>query len=380
MIHDVTRSQPLCTALQVALVQFLDKWGLRPTTVAGHSSGEIAAAYTAGLLTASQAIIIAYYRGYVVGKNTLTGAMAAAGMDHKVAQETINSLSLQDSVVVACVNSPESVTLSGDQTGIETIVQHLQSEGTFVRKLNTGGRAYHSHHMKAIGDEYQRLLEKVLPQYPTPKRTNSNSCMISSVTGTTAPTKLGPAYWRKNLESPVLFYQAIEQMATVDQHIVEIGPHSALQLPIKQIRTALGIEEEKLKYSTALTRGKNAVTCVLSLAGNLFLHGHSIDFAKVNAIDLPSSKMKIDVSALGKTIVDLPPYQWKYDNTLYYEPRISKEFRNRKHPHHDLLGSQIQGGDGVGITWRNLLKTKDVPWLEDHKVRVLRLYRVTVDD
>lgn len=368
MIHDVTRSQPLCTAIQVALVQFLERWGLKPTTVAGHSSGEIAAAYTAGLLTAPQAIIIAYYRGHVVGKNTLKGSMMAAGMDQEVAQETIDSLGLQGSVVVACVNSPESVTLSGDEAGIEKVLQHLQGQGTFARKLNTGGRAYHSHHMKAIGEEYQRLLEIALLQYPQPVSSNSNIRMISSVLGATAPRKLGPSYWRKNLESPVLFYQAIEEMAiTANQHIVEIGPHSALQLPIKQIRTKLAILEDQLKYSTALTRGKNAVSCVLSLAGNLFLHGHSIDFARVNAVDLPGSKVSVDVSALEKTIVDLPAYKWKYDNLLHYEPRVSQEFRNRKYPHHDLLGSQLHGGDGVGLTWRNLLRIKDVPWLEDHK-------------
>lgn len=37
-------SQPLCTALQLALVDLLNSIGIVPDTVVGHSSGEIAAA------------------------------------------------------------------------------------------------------------------------------------------------------------------------------------------------------------------------------------------------------------------------------------------------------------------------------------------------
>ena len=61
-------SQPLCTAVQVALVQLLESWGIRPVVSVGHSSGEMAAAYAAGLVSAGEAITLAYYRGVVTGK------------------------------------------------------------------------------------------------------------------------------------------------------------------------------------------------------------------------------------------------------------------------------------------------------------------------
>lgn len=49
-IHDAARSQPACTAIQIALVQLMSSWGISPSAVVGHSSGEIAAAYAAGIL------------------------------------------------------------------------------------------------------------------------------------------------------------------------------------------------------------------------------------------------------------------------------------------------------------------------------------------
>ena len=79
-VNDIERSQPLCTAVQIALVSLLLSWGLSsPTAVVGNSSGEIVAAYAAGLLTAKQAILVAYFRGYAVGQLRMKGAMMAVG-------------------------------------------------------------------------------------------------------------------------------------------------------------------------------------------------------------------------------------------------------------------------------------------------------------
>ena len=71
----------------------------------------------------------------------------------------------------------------------------------------------------------------------------------------------------------------------------------------------------------------------------------------------------------GKLLTDLPPYSWTYDShVLWNEGRQSRELRNRKYGHHDLLGLQMLGGNGITTTWRNMLKAKDVPWLESHKL------------
>ncbi|KAJ5521618.1 polyketide synthase [Penicillium freii] len=72
-------SQPLCTAVQIGLVNMFMAAGVEPQAVVGHSSGEIAGAYAAGALTEKEAIIVAWQRGLAVKKQTKSGAMAAIG-------------------------------------------------------------------------------------------------------------------------------------------------------------------------------------------------------------------------------------------------------------------------------------------------------------
>ena len=368
-ISHVTRSQPVCTAIQVAYVQLLARWGINPVGVIGHSSGEIGAAYAAGRLTAAQAIIIAYYRGYVVGKstNTTAGGMMAAGLSKEAADTVIEDLDLVGSINTACVNSPESVTISGDASGIEKMLAVLQGRGVFARKLNTDGRAYHSHHMALIGEEYQGLLEKELTKWSMAPMTEGVR-WISSVYAQEMTGKVLASYWRKNLESPVLFSAAVEGLVKDHElHLVEIGPHSALELPIKQIRSKLELTESNMHYTTALSRGKNAIDCVLSLIGHLYLHGHEVEFAKVNHVETVLSSNDAGVQQ-GKVLTNLRPYAWSYDGVLWSESRASLEFRHRKHAHHDLLGSQSLGSNGHSIEWRNVLKVKDIPWVEGHRL------------
>lgn len=117
------------------LIQLLAGWGIRPEGgVIGHSSGEIAAAFAAALLTPEQAIIVAYYRGYAVGNsnNSTRGAMMAAGLSKETADAEIQSMGLEGCVRVACINSSESVTLSGDESGIEALLSPISKAAARV--------------------------------------------------------------------------------------------------------------------------------------------------------------------------------------------------------------------------------------------------------
>ena len=109
-VHHVTRSQPMCTAVQVGVIDMLSSWGMKPVATVGHSSGEIAAAYALGLMTAEQAIITAYYRGYAVEKMSTTGRMMAAGASSEEIDALIREKGLEKEARVGCVNSPKSVT------------------------------------------------------------------------------------------------------------------------------------------------------------------------------------------------------------------------------------------------------------------------------
>ena len=367
-INHVTRSQPVCTAVQVALVELLSKWGVTPKVVIGHSSGEIAAAYAAGRLTSTQAIIVAYYRGYVVGKSEskVPGAMMAVSLSKEQADTEIEQLGLTESILVACVNSNESVTISGDETGIDALRHTLTHRGIFARKLNTNGRAYHSQHMKPLGQEYEDLLERNIG-LPVASRMGDDPAVtwISSVYGEPISAKIMASYWRKNLESPVRFSDAAEQLMKGNKvHLIELGPHSAMEMPLKQTAKKLKIKEGHVHYNSAIVRNKNGVHSVLNLMGQLFLHGYNVSFADVNYVQSINAP-----EVQGNLLTNLPPYSWTYDShVLWNEGRQSRELRNRKYGHHELLGLQMLGGSGIVTTWRNMLKVKDVPWLESHKL------------
>lgn len=133
-------SQPICTAVQIALVETLRAWGVTPEAVLGHSSGEMAAAYASGALSMEAAMTIASMRGITVQESTQVGGMAAVGLG----REELMPL-LVEGVVVACENSQRSSTISGDRKAVELVVARIKTKlpDVFVRMLKVE-RAYHS--------------------------------------------------------------------------------------------------------------------------------------------------------------------------------------------------------------------------------------------
>ena len=366
LIHTPQRSQPCCTAIQVALMQLLASWGILPAMTVGHSSGEIAAAFAAGHVSAAEAIVIAYYRGYCVSKSSQDGAMMAVGLSEQAAMDEILINGFVGHIRVACMNSPEGVTVSGDSSAIDKLFQALNEKSVFARKLKTGGQAYHSHHMQAFGQEYEALLDRILPTLDPSAKLPKSATMMSSVTVEPKSSGFTASYWRSNLESQVRFTQAIEQIQKDSEHyFIELGPHPSLELPVKQTLTKAGTLGSHFKYSAPIKRNQDALETALGLPGTLWLQGYNIDWSRVNGLYTFFESSK----ALYRVVTDLPPYRFNYESTpLWHECRASVEYRQRKYPRHELLGSLMPGGNGRDFIFRNVLKVSDVPWLEDHKL------------
>ncbi|KAI1772049.1 reducing type I polyketide synthase 10 [Hypoxylon cercidicola] len=360
-------SQPACTAIQIGLVKLLASWGLNPSAVLGHSSGEIAAAHAAGFISATEAMRVAYYRGYVVRKySTATGSMMAVNMSPTSFNDFISTQESRD-VSIACTNSPNLITIAGGSRDIDLLQRDLQAKGVFARKLQTGGIAYHSKRMLPLGERYEHLLEPTTPR-TTSNGPDTNCIWISSVTGNLlTAADIGPAYWRMNLEKPVEFATAISRLASMKKyHLIEIGPHSTLEMPIKQTLETLGISISEMPYCATIIRNENAVETVLSTVGSIFLQGRDVSFEKINETTFSHGGVSI---RSPQVLVDLPRYRWtRTDQNLWNEPRESTEFRNRIHRRHELLGSVVPGGDGVEIRWKNIIRLEEIAWLNDHKL------------
>uniref|UniRef100_A0A8H7K8X3 Carrier domain-containing protein n=1 Tax=Bionectria ochroleuca TaxID=29856 RepID=A0A8H7K8X3_BIOOC len=348
-IHTAEMSQPICTAIQIALVETLRSWGVKPEAVLGHSSGEIAAAYASGALSMKVAMTIASMRGITVRESTQVGGMAAVGLGR---EELLPFL--EEGAVVACENSHRSSTISGDLKVVQLVVARIKTElpDVFVRMLKVE-RAYHSHHMRAFGATYQQQLTKGKVVSKEPEISHYSSVTECRIRGKDA---LGPAYWRENLESPVLFNTALralrEDFGNEKVVFVEIGPHPALKGYVEQIVRDLGHADDV--HIGTLSRASDCQQVLLSTAGKLFMHN-------CQDLDLAS------VVSPGSVLTNLPSYSWTQNNIHWDESRVSKEWRFRSEPPHELLGTRVLELNNEPH-WRNMISLDDLPWLEGHQV------------
>ncbi|KAH7021375.1 KR domain-containing protein [Microdochium trichocladiopsis] len=369
-VSQAAYSQPLCTAVQIALVDVLTEYGIRAHAVVGHSSGELAAAYAAGKLTGEEAIIAAYYRGVVSKHAKRSGAMAALGMSW----EDVKPLLLHG-VVVACENSPANVTISGDREQLASVLAAVKERdaSTFARELKVD-KAYHLHHMEEVGELYESLLvphlkgdsDSALKPTEGTSRDTAPPSMFSSVTGQQLLKmhSTGSRYWRSNLESPVLFRKAVGSL--VEHHangpgqgvplvFLELGPHSALAGPLRQ---TLAEREMNAPYSSCLIRDKNAVKTLLAALGQLWQQNVSIDFGRLT-----------NPHGMRDVATDLPTYPWQHDHSLLFETRLQKLWRSPRARKHEILGVRVIESTDNEPLWRNVLHLAAVPWLRDHNVK-----------
>ncbi|KAI0803350.1 polyketide synthase-like protein [Xylaria sp. FL0064] len=367
-VSEPTRSQALCTAIQICIVKLLKDWGVNASVVVGHSSGEIAAAYNASALNQSESILIAYLRGLAVTRLTNQGAMLAAGVSFDVAKNLIQSNGLHGVVNVACNNSPQSVTLSGSVEGIAIILSELQKQKVFAKMLDTGGKAYHSSMMEEIGPYYEALMRKYLGTTTASEQYNSNIAaqmyctagQLDETPGRITNDLNGVKYWRYNLENPVQFFPVLKNLVSTGKfHLVEIGPHHGLKGPIKQILAECGPDVQNLPYSPSLIRKQDSLIAMKNLAGALYVHGNDLNWVKVNGLQNRPTSYHYGI----------PPYPWDYTADIpWHEPRASIELRNRQHVRHPLLGSHQLVGNEIDHIWRNILHLDELPWLRDHRV------------
>nr|UWV21335.1 polyketide synthase 2 [Chaetomium globosum] len=375
-INDPELSQALCTALQVALVDLLAHWGVRPKAVVGHSSGEIGAAYAAGILSREDAWKAAYWRGVRSTQiKTLSpdrkGAMMAAAMSEEAAREYLAKVEEGD-VVIACINSPNSVTISGDDHAVSAVEKLLTADNIWCRRLLVK-TAYHSPHMEAIADLYRKDIADVRPLEGP-----SDISVFSSVTGSEiSKEEMGSAdYWVKNLVSPVRFSAAVTSLLkprdTRDrrkgvanvQALLELGPHSALQGPLREILIAANeTYVASVPYTAMLRRGTSALLTALTAAGRLWSSGFDLNLELVNSTDKEPLK--------GRPLTTLPRYPFNHKRRYWNESRGARWVQSHPTPRTDLLGQKTSEYSTISPSWKNYLCPSEVPWLLDHKVHGL---------
>jgi acyl transferase domain-containing protein len=343
----------------VVIVEILKSWGIHPSAVVGHSSGEIAAAYCAGHLSMEDAVKAAFYRGQA-SVQVQTDSRARVGMlaVGTGAEEVLKYLGgLESLVEVACYNSPNGVTLSGSIPALKEVKARLEEGSHFARILHVD-LAYHSKYMKGISDVYKSLLDQDFLSRPF---SSGRVKMFSSVLGRELDRATDSKYWHTNMASPVIFDQAVREMISGRggaDFLIEIGPSCTLAGPIAEIKRTLPQEGSHIQYCTAFQRRQEDLKSLFEVAGRLFISGAAVDMSMVNRQNDGSPSV----------IVDLPNYVWNHSTQYWYESEASKDWRYRLFPHHDMIGSKVLGTSYYAPVWKKALKVDDLPWLKDHKV------------
>ncbi|CAH0050588.1 unnamed protein product [Clonostachys solani] len=368
-------AQPICTAVQVALVDLLKATGIVLHGVVGHSSGEIAAAYAAGYLSARDAMRIAYYRGlhsYLASSPSgQPGRMMAVGLSFQDAEAFCQRPQFQGRLSVAASNARSSVTISGDADAIGEAKEAFDTDEVFNRALQVD-KAYHSHHMKACAGAYLDSLRacniKLL-------RAKTECVWYSSVHGsagryTHEPEKFADQYWVDNLVKPVMFSQALDRAVQESQRldlVLEVGPHPALRGPASELIKSL--TGTSVPYIGVLKRGGNDLAAFSEALGFVWRH------AQVDSPGRPIPDFEafaracqpIETPFCPQVCKSLPKFPWSHGKSLLWESRTSKLWRGRQEPEHHLLGVPTVSGNRREVHWRKVMRVKEMEWLRGHK-------------
>lgn len=360
-------SQPVCTAVQIALVEFLKSIGVRFRCVVGHSSGEIAAAYAAGRLSQRDAMLIAYYRGRYAhlasGDNGQKGGMMACGLSKEEAARLCSRPEYKDRICVAASNSPSLVTISGDLDAIESAMGKLKYEGTFARLLHVD-TAYHSFHMRRAVGAYSEALSNTGITMLKPE--TASTMWISSVLG---PREMfqgedpGIQYWADNMMEPVLFYEAV--LSAIEKSgpfhcAIEVGPHAALKGSVRATMEAHSCP--MIPYVGTLDRTKPDHLMIADLLGTMWTN-FDPPFIDIRSYIESSPAPTLVTSRLTKS----PTYPWDHSKVYWRESRLSEQHHFRQRRPHELLGVRARDDNQYEMRWRNILKLDKLPWLEGHK-------------
>ena len=330
-------AQPAICALQIALVELWKSWGIVPTRVVGHSVGEVAAAYCAGVLSLADTVRVIYHRSRLQDTTAGHGRMLAAGITPREARTLIGDLA--DRVHITAINSPGLVTLGGDTARLELIASRLEREGRFMRWLKVN-YAFHTHQMDPIRDQLLESLASISPQA-------GNVPFVSTVTGGVYPgEQLDAMYWWHNVRRPVLFEPAIAKSIQAGATVfLEVGAHPSMQSSLNDCLRAQGTEGRVLH---SLSRKTDESLQLLSNLAQLHCASVRINWSAVN-----QSAGRFD---------RLPSYPWQYESYWLDRGDLASRLLPIRHP---FLEKRLPA---ARPTWQFDGDLRVFSYLQDHRL------------
>ncbi|MCZ7458830.1 type I polyketide synthase [Streptomyces sp. WMMC940] len=348
LLHETRFTQPALFAVEVALFRLLvERDGIVPELLAGHSIGELAAAHAAGVLSLDDAATLVAARGRLMQAARSDGAMIAIQADPEEVARSISGH--DDAVSLAAVNGPRSVVVAGDEPVVTAIAEEWRERGSRIRRLHVS-HAFHSPHMDGVLDEFREVARSLTFHPPAIP-------VVSTVTGEPAGPELlcSPDYWTDQIRATVRFHGAVRSLRALGAGLfLEVGPDAALT----------GMAQEAFAEGED---GGDAVTAVaLSRAGRSEVDTYTTALAHVHA-----AGGEVHLTALfpGAGEIDLPTYAFRGDH-FWLAPGARSDARGLglDPADHPLLGAAVDMAGGEDVVLTGQLSPRTHPWLADHVV------------
>ncbi|NER47833.1 MAG: alpha/beta fold hydrolase [Symploca sp. SIO1A3] len=268
LLDQTAYTQPVLFAIEYALFQLWQSWGIKPDVVMGHSVGEYVAATVAGIFSLEDGLKLIAARGRLMQQLPAGGEMVSVMASESKVLETLRAMSQSKKVAIAAINGPESTVISGEREAVGAIAAHLESFGIKTKQLQVS-HAFHSPLMEPMLAEFETLASQLTYHQP-------RIPIISNVTGAKANKSIASAqYWVNHVRQPVKFAQS---MAALHQQ----GYETFLEIGAKPILLSMGkqcLSPEVGVWLPSLRPGVDEWQQLLSSLGKLYVQGAKVDWS-----------------------------------------------------------------------------------------------------
>lgn len=279
-LADTAVVQPLLFVLSTAGLRLIERHGLRPTVLLGHSVGELAAAAHARIFALDDAVAAVVERGRLMA-GAPRGAMVAVRADESTARRLAEGLALD----VCGLNAPDNTVVGGEPEAVGELERRCREQGISVSRLATS-RAFHSRTMTAAADAFERFLDRFTLCAPAPGLT-----VVSNLTGDvlTAEQATDPAYWARQLRSTVRLDDALRTVLAAEPDVL-LGVHRGRTLSNLARQSARRLGADPLVTDLLGDGSRDEATAVRDTLAQLWTAGCAVDLGIANgraAVRLP---------------------------------------------------------------------------------------------
>ncbi|MCU0285194.1 MAG: aminotransferase class III-fold pyridoxal phosphate-dependent enzyme, partial [Acidobacteria bacterium] len=227
---------PCALAIEIALIELLKNKGITPDGVIGHSGGELAAAYTAGMLNLTDLFKVINIICLEMEEGTKAGdyIMAHISLPVQEVEKAILARKEENRIFISAVNGPKATIITGVGEAIRHLVDSFLKQNIFCRFINSLG----PFHCPIIERHRNVIWEGIKDIKPG----HAALPIYSSLLGGLANENSFDAYfWTEMMIKPVQFTAGITALLNDGYTtFVEVSPHAILARNIQEILEANG--------------------------------------------------------------------------------------------------------------------------------------------